>query len=644
MVIMVSLAVVIASSSTTLFQQNSQKETVQAATARVEPVYNWQKDEALQKRISIDSKCISLTALCDRIYEDTGVRLTTDTAHRNQKVQIFLKDRALVEVMTSLSELYGGKWIKKNNSFQFESDPEVLRKKVSWWYAFEVERKKVLGDVPRQLKNAMNNRKPDWKILQGASGTDLVMTENGLHQMQFCYDLPPAIQDSICESISDNYSYARHKFALPIIAEGGAVWSLSSLSELSTTSLLHLLRQTNPDVSRSQIKNFFIKNGASSLFVNVTVTGLGSDAKQVATGSTGLSLQYPNRQNTSVLGLDHGDLKQTLAAREQKPSLYQQRLINFQEQSFWTNNLTKSDKSIGPKNNFTGAMIAKRDGSLSLSTADIMRDSVLPRLPDMLGKLTPKVEFIADYYSIPYRPLTTQEWDAKVKDNVEEDLNDLAKEYDCSWKRQSENLFLIRNNRWYREDNLEVPLQIADELETLSQQAKRVSFPNEESAEMYRILEMASVASARLSKWQIASGLYYLVREERVPQFNKLGVTSQQNDSLRYRKSDCQPYTGVALIALLYNKTCRFYASLDYRKRADLVTTGVRIDDLSKLQQDLLTAASPEAASMSRESLVSFTARKITASISTPYLYGSKNEGAIPFKIDFYYSNDNSNE
>ncbi len=332
-------------------------------------------------------------------------------------------------------------------------------------------------------------------------------------------------------------------------------------------------------------------------------------------------------------------MKESLTQRGHKLSAYQERLIDFQSQPFWKNDLSKSDKQVGPKSIYLALKKVESKSGSSAGLPNDMLDSALPRLPDMLGKLAPTTEYIADYYSLPYRPLTQQEWDAKLKDTVEEDLNDLAKEYDYSWKKQSSNLFLIRDNRWYRDDNLEVPVQVADELDELSRRAERVSFSDANSAGLYQVLEAASFAATRLSKWQIANGLYLYIREENIPQHKKESIVSTQEKLKEYREFGCQPYVGIALTALLYDKTCRFYSSLGYQDRVRLFTDGIFVNTLSKAQQDLLIAASPRAAGLSEPSVIRIKGKKSRVSITTPYVYGSKSNGIMPYTIDFEYTN-----
>jgi len=82
-----------------------------------------------------------------------------------------------------------------------------------------------------------------------------------------------------------------------------------------------------------------------------------------------------------------------------------------------------------------------------------------PRRPEILNWLADKadLEFVADYYSVPGEPLSQAEKTKKLTQPLKQELDYRAAQEDMSWKQRTDGLYLFRDNRWYRDDRLEVP-------------------------------------------------------------------------------------------------------------------------------------------------------------------------------------------
>ena len=82
------------------------------------------------------------------------------------------------------------------------------------------------------------------------------------------------------------------------------------------------------------------------------------------------------------------------------------------------------------------------------------------------------MEFIADYYSVAGGPLSPADQDKRLTRPLKQELDYRAAQEDMSWKKRSDGLYLFRDNRWYRDNRLEVPDKVlVSLLETLRKNA-----------------------------------------------------------------------------------------------------------------------------------------------------------------------------
>ena len=118
----------------------------------------------------------------------------------------------------------------------------------------------------------------------------------------------------------------------------------------------------------------------------------------------------------------------------------------------------------------------------------------------------------SDYYDNSGTVLSEADRAKAPAEPVQVELDKLAYQHDVSWKAGTEGIYLFRNNRWYRDDRLQVPLsqlreftgdlQAHPPLKT-SDPVKHFSEPLELKARMD--LEARIVTS--LTPFQIATGL-----------------------------------------------------------------------------------------------------------------------------------------
>lgn len=191
------------------------------------------------------------------------------------------------------------------------------------------------------------------------------------------------------------------------------------------------------------------------------------------------------------LGLRHEALAALVSQLGKRAPTEWKQLATFQEKTVWPNDL------------------AKERGSLP-----VIYPFGPPRLAEYLNWLKDKskIEYVSDYYDNSGTVLSEADRAKVPVEPLKVELDRLAYQHDISWKAGKEGIYLFRNNRWYRDDGLQVPLPMLREF-TRNLQAhpplkaydpiKSVSEPLELKARMD--LEARIVTS--LTPFQIATGL-----------------------------------------------------------------------------------------------------------------------------------------
>lgn len=522
-------------------------------------------DARLQNKITASAKGVALHDLLKQWREEYQISLTADRHTDGQKLQFRLRERPLGEVLTGIAELLQGEWKPEGKGYRLVRTPEAVAYAKEWWKHYEHERERARQSAVRQVVQQMNRRKTtadDLSRLESL-GDDGVI--NGFHSTRFWADLPAAIQQEIAASYQNrgdmrlpplrrNRAGANFHNVTSVSSDDGVIpFRFADLSPTSQESLRHNLGMTQQSSYNDQAIQAVLVSVGGSLSRVVAVL---NDGRQI---ETSLSL-FRDRQTVPLsLSLDHSTLAAEIAARAETPSKDAAALIAYQEQTVW-----------------------KNDGLPKASD-----EPLLPRLPDVLTHYAEETgtDYLADYYSLPYRPLTETEWKIKIPD-ADAALKSLAANYDVSF-RKSRNVTLIRHNRWYRNDVLEAPSDLKERL------TKASAFPppvpdvlDKQTARVYLDLELAALIAQEATEYQAANSLYYGVEEERMP-------PPDQQTPQALRKSDCQPLLRAADNAFRHYTALRFYAALSREERIAILSSGIPIRALSPPQYEQLSRICP---------------------------------------------------
>ncbi len=221
----------------------------------------------------------------------------------------------------------------------------------------------------------------------------------------------------------------------------------------------------------------------------------------------------------------------------------------------------------------------------------------------------------------------TQAYEAPLKLSIEGELNSMAALQDVSWKKSIDGITLVRNNRWYRDDYLEAPVELIQKLlkEELIQDPKRslqeTQKPDPLKKPIYdsilrkrmdRIAEMA----LKLSPWQIAFGLRYSLPSQQDSLSESIkavvanreievkGVIDQSDPSVKFDRRPTGsgfPFYDDSSYALNHYRTNLFYASLSTEHRDLLLANKLPWEKLNVQQRETAAYILPRLELMQRQ-------------------------------------------
>ncbi|HZO90805.1 MAG TPA: hypothetical protein VFB38_20930 [Chthonomonadaceae bacterium] len=499
-------------------------------------------DPQLEKTITLNVTGISLSDLLKK-HSTHSLSLTCSPSCANLKLQIHLKERPLRSVLLALAELLPGKWTIKEGktAYELQMDEAALALRERWWRIFLREREQALAAQAAYLLAEM--RATPQERPTSIEGPDHG-GPNPIVERQFFNSLSPALQERIANQINDTpfYSADTVSFYGTNADEGAVIVPFADLTPQAQEVLLNLSPdlQSHPELRANSFLQF--TNGAFILVANCYRPDGKLAVSSMSMQTSGLSSQA----RLGMLRLNQERLPQMLALLGRDAPTAWKQLAAYQERCVWNNALPD------------------RMPSRQYPPPD--RARVLRWLAEKAD-----MEFIADYYSRPGDP-QAEDWNQPLTRPLEEELNYRAAQLDMSWKRH-DNLYLFRNNRWYRDDYLEVASALARKwLEQRLADGPQRS-PASGSALKARMDWEAAFVS-KLTRWQIANGLKWLRAEE-----NREPPLPSETTAF--------PFQSDAERTLLEYNVARFYTSLTEQARTSLLNGALDFASLNAEQQQL---------------------------------------------------------
>ena len=296
-------------------------------------------------------------------------------------------------------------------------------------------------------------------------------------------------------------------------------------------------------------------------------------------------LGIDTRPLTPTLSINHARLPEMMKKLgDQAPATWKP-LTEYQEQHVWPNDPSTVYIDPQPK----------------------QVDQLPPRRPEVLNWLADKsgLEFVADYYSVAGEPLSEAAKKQRLTRPLKQELDFRAAQEDMSWKQRTDGLYLFRDNRWYRDDRLEVPnktlqglLKTLQAAETppqtaLPSQPDPAAEPVVPNNPLATQLDLADSIVTQLTPWQIANGLpNYTIEPSRDPakassapaKLQQMTMTMNgktRTFSVPIATSTARPFDQIADIILDDYHTYLFHSGLNPMQADALLSGGLPVSALS---------------------------------------------------------------
>ena len=524
----------------------------------------WKQDARLSGTVSLRVTGTSLQDTLIRL-RPAGVQLKVDADLAEQKAQIVVYKRPLTVIMASLAEIFRAEWrpLPDHAGYKLTMKLAAARYRSRWWAIFEQERQRTLEYLTSDLIAAMNTPLPPY-----SPERDGPRNPSGLdhHKIQaFFAALGPSLQQQIASMRDDSYSYNLfNPVLIPNEDEGALLLPVASLPEPARNALL----AQRPDLPSDSVIHF------APLFDSLNANVFASN------GTLAMSTMVLHPQHMSAfigMALNQSTLlsyvNDGFYNEKSIPPTWKQ-LLAYQRTRVWPNDVPKGKAPLLP-----------------------------PRRAEVLDTLAQqqRIEFIADYHSNPGRPMGAQQNDLHLSGAIEQlfspalkpengkrladQLNARALEQDMSWKQQ-DGLYLFRDNRWYRDDLLEV--SAARERDWLKRYGSLTKPPT-----LKEFMDEKAEFVSHLTRWQLANGLRWIADEEALNGLQPDGFPPPVNYSAARSMTDVYPFYSFVEATTREYHLIAFYAGLSDEQRKLLCGGALPPAQLTPEQRQQATGLCP---------------------------------------------------
>ena len=498
----------------------------------------FQKLEAT--RVTVHRAGIPLPELLKQ-WSKPELVLLASAVFRDQRVTLHTKNRSLRSVLESLAELLGGSWRIQDAGKTLFLDTGIERKSYAqgWWGYYLAERKQAQQTKFEALK-AMLNRPPTvYKPGVNFRGEQRFADERTRNSRFFSLLSPEIKQQIATLALTEDYSDI-----LGSLGEGETV--LVPEESLSKEARA-LLMEAEPGLRHAKEPSMF----------GFYLSGDTVNVKQIVPGQISqvldVSSDYAMTMESFTTDFDQRMVAKVSTQMTHGIPKNWQRLLRYQNKTIWKNEPPK-----------------KYDIYILMNspTSELLKSLTEQKQEDVL----------ADSYAERNRSPTSEETRLSWKSiPTEALLNQLAAESDYSWMRRPDKLYLVRNNRWYRDDMTQVPVALMTEWrkrleqETIERKGKKKETEEEKAA---RILDWGTRFLADLSVFQIAYGLRCSLDER------------QGGGGYDYRSADYEmtPFSEYAEATLRNYRLLRFYSLLNENQKVAFRRGNLPLAQLSPAQ------------------------------------------------------------
>ncbi len=508
----------------------------------------FETDIRLDHHVNLEAKGVPLDQLFSKLSTE-DLELRVDTKCAAQRLHLALHDRPLRILLRSIAELLPGYWKPYANGrgYSFYMTNKALAEREEWWRLYMRQHDAALEAQRRYVVERLDE-KP--QPLQGEQ-----LSENQYAQIvnahTFYYALLKDMKFSIADHLVDTLMYGTGDMFVSdcSLEEGAVTYRLSELPEACRQAV-------HKDYLGAFLASQHISESAVALRIanegrNLTLYYLLPDGREM---QSDLSFSLGQAPDAAPLSLKHLGLISVVKKLGKRAPADWKRLATYQEGRVWPNEPPKANLFPRRMFAFGPSRMAER--------LDWLRDKS-------------HIEFVSDYYDRSGTSLKEEEKTKSPAEPLKVEMDSLAEEQDISWKVGSEGIYLFRNNRWYRDDGLQVPLPLLRQFTTdlmahppqkVQEAINDVSGPQELKARM----DLEARIVMALSPFQIATGLEWAA----VDTHPKKGPSQT-----------VFPFAGFAERIRHERYTALFYASLNDTARIALIEGRLPFGELNADQQ-----------------------------------------------------------
>ena len=511
------------------------------------------QDNRLDRLLSLDIISVPLDEVLQKESLDKSTE-TMEDGHKflltaapdcaNLKLQVRLNNRSLRTLMTALAEMVPGTWTRTAHGYQLSMTKDSVSARAEWWRLFLGEREKALALQRQAVFAAMQTKAERRKSSDpDLEQSNLAVEEDMADQHDFFHSLPAELKERIAANMEETpfYSVSSSRFGSDE-EQCGAVGWLGQMSP-QTQEKFKAAMQTNVSrmaqapaayqkyaVQAQKDLTAFDPSKVYFSFQNGGFAVLAVPFNAPPSASTILELHVPTPPSMPLLMLNQEPLARAVQKMQkmgkEAPEGWR-RLAAYQRSRAWPNVLPK----LPPEDHTAYHPSVSRAAQM-----------------DWLGEQG-HMEYVCDYYSRGGYSMPDEQKKLPVKRPLAVELDEMAAKRDVSWTKDADGVYLVRNNRWYRDDNLEVPQPLLRRWFGAFLQAFRQGVsqtpqtPDERMAAMRQNWDWAAEVFSALTPWQIRNGLAMFQPEEK--------NLAPQNDAMKAKinerlKHQVTPGNGIA--------------------------------------------------------------------------------------------------
>ena len=477
----------------------------------------------LKHSVSIDEDPVSLNTLLNMLSKD-GIQLKAKGYIGHLKLQMHLVNQPIYQIMKALATLVPGSWAAgvNPNSYYFYESPKALHSEHVWWYLYDKAVVRLDKDWQKHLDLILTQ---PYNLID--SNSDISQAEaasqNAMNfpMRTFYTHLPSSIKQQIINSHQSSLS--THSQVQMVGAAPIAV-AFSQLSPNEQARYLDGVTEFQKS-GTSQIKKYLDTNpllcfSTLGVLYAFTVAPDGSSQYVLQDPDDAASNRWYLSLDSAAAKMDQSKLLYLIKREPKKCDDLDRELAIYQMRNVWNNNTPEKRESSKEKYVKQNIHLSPETNLMYQNQSPYLRSELLTWLANETG-----MQFLSDYYSRPEKPMTISQMHAPLKSNLSTVLDHIERTNDCSWKKNSDGIVLVRDNRWYRDDRLEIPISTITKwvnqlpTSTLSYY-KMAAHKKQLHAALITQLNIAEAAYQMLSNYQIEYGLRYFVRNSDHTPFN----------------------------------------------------------------------------------------------------------------------------